>query len=77
MIAVSDMPIRRPHCPFGTASEWPPAFITANSTAEPTPRHSERKVNGATSNSASFIAVQLKPQAKVSPASTHHRRAGM
>ena len=66
----------RPHCPFGTASGWPPARNAAKSTAEPRPRHRVRNVQGGTSLSATFSAVQLKPHAKVSAASTHHRWRG-
>jgi hypothetical protein len=67
---------RRRHWPLGTASGWPPARNAANSTAEPRPRHRLRKVHGGTSLSATFSAVQLKPQAKVSAASTHHSCRG-
>jgi len=70
------MSARRRHCPLGTASRWPPARNAANNTADPRPRHRLRKVHGGTSVSASFMAVQLKPQAKVSAARTHHRRRG-
>jgi len=65
-----------PHCPFGTARRCPPALRTANKTPEPKPRHKVRNVQGGTSASATFMAVQLKPQASVSAASSHHRRCG-
>ena len=68
--------VMRSHCPRGNGIGWPPRRNTRNSTAEPSPRQSERKIQGGTSASASFIAVQLKPQASVSAASSHHRRAG-
>src|SRR5688500_19153381 len=66
----------RTHWPRGTARDWPPARSAANSTAEPQPRHMLRKVHGGTSPSATFMAVQLKPQAKVRAERTHHRRRG-
>src|SRR5258706_1907641 len=66
----------RGHLPFGTARLWPPARSAANSTRDPSPRHSARKVRGVTPESATFIAVQLKPQASVRPASSHHSWRG-
>ena len=66
----------RNHWPRGEAMRWPPARSTAKSTSEPIPRQSERKVQGGTSASASFIAIQLKPQASVSAPSSHQSRAG-
>src|SRR5687768_9712031 len=67
---------RGPQAALGTASDWPPARSAAKSTAEPSPRHRLRKVHGPTSLSATLSAVQLKPQAKVSAATIHHRRRG-
>src|ERR1700682_4998798 len=63
-------------CPFGTARLCPPARSTAKSTADPRPRQSERKIQGATSDNATFMAVQLKPHASVRPASIHHSLRG-
>ena len=58
---------RRRHWSRGTARGWPLARRNANSTPEPRPRHSVRKVNGAMSAIATFIAVQLKPQTTRQP----------
>src|SRR3546814_793074 len=53
------------------------AFAALNQTTpNPPPRHSVRKVHGETSASETFIAVQLNPQASVSPPKTHRSRRG-
>ena len=65
-----------PHWPRGTASDCPPAFNARNRAADPSPRQRVRKVQGGTPESATFIAVQLKPQTSVSATSSHHSRGG-
>ena len=67
---------RRFHWSRGMPSGWPLARSAANSTPEPAARQNVRNVNGATSEIATFIAVQLKPQTSVMPISTHHRLLG-
>jgi hypothetical protein len=66
----------RRHCERGIASGVPTARNTEKRMTAPPARQSVRKDHGATSASDTFIAVQLNPQANVSPAKTHQSLRG-
>ena len=68
---------RRHHALLGTRRSLPAARATTKSSNDPSTMHSVRNVQGVKSASATFIAVQLNPHAKVRPARVHHSDRGI